>query len=92
MQYSDQLSEMLSAATLSHTGSLIPIKSFQFAQAKATPEHLNFHEVIHSKAYQKLRFDVDAPMEFLEQVLPDYKKPKLKAKPIKLTGDDLLDA
>jgi len=37
---------------------------------------MNFHEVIHGKAY-------NAPMEFLEQVLPEYKKPKLGAKPIK---------
>jgi len=32
-------------------------------------------------------------LEFLEQVLPAYKKPKLEAKPIKPdpTGDELLD-
>lgn len=66
---------------------------FIVAQNKANPENMNFHEVIHSKAYQKLRFDVDAPMEFLEQVLPEYKKPELEARPIKPepTGNELLD-
>jgi len=57
--------------------------AFLSAQKKDNPELLNFHEVICSQSYQKLRFDVDAPMEFLEQVLPDFEKPKLEAKPVK---------
>jgi len=41
----------------------------------------NYHEVIHGQSYQKLRFDIDAPTEFIEHVLSDFEKPKLKAKP-----------
>jgi len=67
--------------------------AFLSAQKKANPEHLNFHEVIRSQAYQKLRFDVDAPMEFLKGVLPNYEKPELEAEPIKPepTGIELID-
>jgi len=53
--------------------------AFLSIQKKDNPELLNFHEVIRGKSYQKLRFDFDTPMEFLEQALPDFKKPKLDA-------------
>jgi len=38
--------------------------------------------------------DIDAPIEFLEHVLSDIKKPKLKAKPAKpkLTGLNLINS
>jgi len=63
------------------------------AQKKANPELLNFHEVICGQAYQKLRFNVDAPMDFLKHVLPNFEKPALEAKPVKPepTGLGLLD-
>jgi len=67
--------------------------AFLSAQKKDNTELLNFHEVIHGQSYQKLRFDIDAPIEFLEHVLSDFEKPKLKAelaKP-KPTGLDLID-
>jgi len=68
--------------------------AFLSAQKKANPELLNFHEVIHGQAYQKLRFNVDAPMEFLEHVLPNFEKPELDAEPIKPepTGNELIDS
>jgi len=64
------------------------------AQKKANPELLNYHEVIRGQSYQKLRFDIDAPIEFLEHVLSDFEKPKLKAKPAmpEPTGLDLIDS
>jgi len=69
--------------------------AFLTAQKKDNPEFLNFHEVIHDRgqSFQKLRFDVDAPVEFLEQIMPDFEKPKLDAKPVKPepTGLDLID-
>jgi len=37
-------------------------------QEEANSEFLNFHEVIRSNAYQKLRF---GPMEFIEQLYPE---------------------
>jgi len=68
--------------------------AFLNAQKKANPELLNYHEVILGQSYQKLRFDIDAPIEFLEHVLSDIEKPKLKAKPAKPepTGLDLIDS
>jgi len=67
--------------------------SFLSTQKKDNPELLNFHKVICGQSYQKLRFDVDAPMEFLEQVLPDFKKPDLEAELAKPepTSDEQLD-
>jgi len=51
------------------------------AQKKANPELLNYHEVIRGQSYQKLRFDIDAPIEFLEHVLSEIEKPELEAEP-----------
>jgi len=39
--------------------------AFLTAQKKDNPELLNYHEVIRGQSYQKLRFDIDAPTEFL---------------------------
>jgi len=39
-------------------------------QKEANPEFLNFYEVICGDTYQKLRFDIDAPMEFIEHLYP----------------------
>jgi len=68
---------------------------FLTAQKRDKPKLLNFHEVIHGQSYQKLRFDVDAPVEFLEQIMPNFEKPKLEAKPTKPkpkpTGLELID-
>jgi len=68
--------------------------AFLSVQKKDNPKLLNFHEVIHGKSYQKLRFNVDAPMEFLKQVLPDFEKPELEAKPVrpKPTSLELIDS
>jgi len=68
--------------------------AFLIAQKKANPELLNYHEVIPGQSYQKLRFDIDAPIEFIEHVMSDIKKPKLKAKPAKPepTGLNLIDS
>jgi len=63
--------------------------AFLTAQKKDNLELLNYHEVIRDQSYQKLRFDIDALTEFLEHVLYDFEKPKLKAKP---TGLDLIDS
>jgi len=57
--------------------------AFLSAQKKDNPELLNFHKVICGKSYQKLRFNVDPPMEFLKQVLPNFEKPKLEAELVK---------
>jgi len=57
--------------------------AFLTAQKKDNPEFLNFHEVICGQSYQKLRFDVDAPVEFLEQIMPNFEKPELDAEPAK---------
>jgi len=67
--------------------------AFLTPQKKANPELLKYHEVILGQSYQKLRFDIDAPTEFLEHVLSDIEKPKLKAKPAmpKPTGLDLIN-
>jgi len=61
---------------------------------EGNPELLNYHEVILGQSYQKLRFDIDAPTEFLEHVLSDIEKPELKAEPAKPepTGLDLIDS
>jgi len=69
------------------------LMAFLTAQKKDNSEFLNFHEVIHGQSYQKLRFDVDAPVEFLEQIMPDFEKPKLDAEPAKPkpTGLNLID-
>jgi len=63
-------------------------------QKKDNPELLNFYEVICGQSYQKLRFDVDAPMKFLKQVLPNFENPELEAKPVKPkpTGLELIDS
>jgi len=68
--------------------------AFLSAQKKDNPELLNYHEVICGQSYQKLRFDIDTPIEFLEHVLSDFEKPKLKAKPAmpKPTGLELIDS
>jgi len=68
--------------------------AFLTAQKKANPELLNYHEVILGQSYQKLRFDIDAPTKFLEYVLSDIGKPKLKAKPAmpKPTGLNLVNS
>jgi len=68
--------------------------AFLIAQKKANPELLNYHEVIRGQSYQRLRFDFDAPIEFIEHVMSDIKKPKLKAKPAKPepTGLDFIDS
>jgi len=68
--------------------------AFLTAQKKANPELLNYHEVILGQSYQKLRFDIDTPIEFLEHVLSDIEKPKLKAKPSmpEPTGLNLIDS
>jgi hypothetical protein len=64
------------------------------AQKKDHPKLLNFHEVIRGQSYQKLRFDIGTPIEFLEHVLSDFEKPKLKAEPAKPepTGLDLIES
>jgi len=68
--------------------------AFLVAQKKADPELLNYHEVICGQSYQKLRFDIDTPIEFIENVMADIKKPKLEAKPAKPepTGLDFIDS
>jgi len=68
--------------------------AFLVAQKKADPELLNYHEVICGQSYQKLRFDIDAPIEFIENVMADIKKPELEAKPTKPepTGLDFIDS
>jgi len=68
--------------------------AFLVAQKKADPELLNYHEVIHGQSYQKLRFDIDAPIEFIENAMADIKKPKLEAEPAKpeATGLDFIDS
>jgi len=70
------------------------IVAFLVAQKKADPELLNYHEVIRGQSYQRLRFDIDAPIEFIENVMADIKKPKLKAKPAKpkATGLNFIDS
>jgi len=67
--------------------------AFLTAQKKDNPELLNYHGVICGQSYQKLRFDIDAPPEFLEQVLSDFENPKLKAEPAmpEPTGLELID-
>jgi len=67
--------------------------AFLTAQKKANPELLNYHEFIRGQSYQKLRFNIDAPIEFLEHILSDIEKPELEAKPAKPepTGLDLID-
>jgi len=57
--------------------------AFLIAQKKANPELLNYHKVIRGQSYQKLRFDIDAPIEFSENVMSHIKKPELEAKPVK---------
>jgi len=57
--------------------------AFLIAQKKADPELLNYHKVICGQSYQKLRFDIDTPIEFIENVMSHIKKPELKAKPVK---------
>jgi len=66
--------------------------AFLTAQKKDNPKFLNFYEVIRGQSYQKLWFNVDALVEFLEQIMPNFEKPKLDAKPNKpeLTGLKLL--
>jgi len=68
--------------------------AFLIAQKKADPGLLNYHEVICGQSYQKMRFNIDGPIEFLEHVMSDIKKPKLKAKPAKPepTGLDFIDS
>jgi len=68
--------------------------AFLTDQKKANPELLNYHEVIRGQYYQKLRFDIDAPTEFLEHVLSDFEKPNLKAESAKPkpTGLDLINS
>jgi len=63
-------------------------------QKKANPELLNYHEVIRGQSYQRLRFDIDAPIEFLEHAMADIKKPELKAEPAKPepTGLNFIDS
>jgi len=70
-----------------------PLVNFLTAQKRDNPELLNFYEVICGQSYQKLRFNVDAPVEFLEQIMTKFEKPKLKAKPAKPepTGLELID-
>jgi len=63
--------------------------AFLVAQKKANPELLNYHEVIRGQSYQKLRFDIDASIEFIENVMADIKKPELEAKPAKPEATDL---
>jgi len=52
--------------------------AFLSAQKKDNPKLLNFYEVIRGQSYQMLRFDIDAPIEFLEHFLSDFKSPSLK--------------
>jgi len=61
---------------------------------KANPELLNYHKVIRGQSCQKLRFDIDAPIEFYEHAMSHIKKPKLEAKPVKpeATGLDFIDS
>jgi len=68
--------------------------AFLVAQKKANPELLNYHKVIRGQSYQKLRFDIDAPIKFIENVMADIKKPELKAEPTKpeATGLDFIDS
>jgi len=68
--------------------------AFLVAQKKADPELLNYHEVIRGQSYQRLRFDIDAPIEFIENVMADIKKAELEAKPAKpkATGLDFIDS
>jgi len=68
--------------------------AFLIAQKKANPELLNHHKVIHGQSYQRLRFDIDAPIEFLKHVMSDLKKPELEAKPAKPepTGLNFIDS
>jgi len=40
--------------------------AFLVAQKKADPELLNYHKIIRGQSYQKLRFDIDAPIEFID--------------------------
>jgi len=68
--------------------------AFLSTQKKDNPELLNFHEVIHGQSYQNLRFGVDAPIEFLKQVLPNFEEPELEAKLVrpKSSGLELIDS
>jgi len=68
--------------------------AFLTAQKKANPELLNYHEVILGQSYQKLRFDIDTPTDFLEHVLSYIEKPELEAKPAmpEPTGLNLIDS
>jgi len=68
--------------------------AFLVAQKKANPELLNYHKVIHGQSYQRLRFDIDDPIEFIENIMSHIKKPKLEAKPAKPepTGLDFIDS
>jgi len=47
-----------------------------------------------SQSYQRLRFDIDAPIEFLKHVMSDLKKPELETEPAKPepTGLDLINS
>jgi len=68
--------------------------AFLVAQKKANPELLNYHEVIRGQSYQKLRFNIDTPIEFIENAMADIKKPELEAKPAKpeATGLNFIDS
>jgi len=48
--------------------------AFLVIQKKADPELLNYHEVIFGQSYQRLRFDIDAPIEFIENVMSHIKR------------------
>jgi len=68
--------------------------AFLSDQKKDNLKLLNYHELIRGQSYQKLRFDIDAPIEFLEHILSDFEKPKLEAKLAmpEPTGLDLIDS
>jgi len=65
--------------------------AFLTAQKRDNPKLLNFHEFICGQSYQKLRFDVDAHVEFFEQIMPNFEKPELEAKP-EPTGLKLIES
>jgi len=79
------MTSVLSFTARGLTATCDEMVAFLIAQKKANPELLNYHEVIRGQSYQKLRFDIDAPIEFLKHVLSDIKKPEP-------TGLDFIDS
>jgi len=67
---------------------------FWLPRRRPTQNSSSYHEVIRGQSYQRLRFNIDAPIEFIENVMSHIKKPELKAEPAKPepTGLDFIDS